>query len=174
MILLVKEEIIEGDLICDIFSSPLLNKSYNKTLKILLITLIYIRFVVSDFAYDSGIRTHLKKLIFSLSETYVNIGEMFIIQKLDDGKGVKKEINEKFIKSCKSHKINKNLKTNDLIFFMNKNNENTITAINQFSTYHYYLILGVFSKLFFFIRYIIFALIFLKTLGNTILNHYRA
>ena len=89
--------------------------------------------MVSDLPYDLGIKNSLKKLVMTISESLVNIGEMFILHKIDKGYDLKKELVDKFQKSCKSHKINKNVKTNDLIFFMNKNYDIINTLIITFS-----------------------------------------
>ena len=91
------------------------------------------RYIVSDFSYDLGIKNSLKKLVFSISESLVNIGESFILQKMEISNDVKKNIMDKFQKSCKSHKINKNVKTNELIYIINKNNDIINSLIIAFS-----------------------------------------
>jgi hypothetical protein len=122
----------EDNFLTEIFSSPLLNKTYNKLMKIVLIAMVYMRYIVTDFSYETGLKNCLKKLIFSISEILINIGEMFILQKLMK-KDLKKESIEKFAKALKSHKMNKNLKTTDLIFFMNKNNDTLVNLLTTFS-----------------------------------------
>ncbi len=118
----------------ELFSSPLLNKTYSKIVKIILIFLVYIRYIVTDFPFEIGLKNSVKKIIYIISETLVNIGEMFILQKINRNKEVfKKEMIEKINKSCKGHKINRNLKANDIIFIMNKNNDTLTNHINSFS-----------------------------------------
>ncbi len=131
----IKEEIVDGHVFQnELFSSPLLSKTYSKIIKILLIFLVYIRFIVTDLPFDSGLKNSLKKILYIITESLVNIGEMFIVQKITRNKEViKKEIIEKINKSCKGHKINRNLKAVDIIFIMNKNNDTIINHINIFS-----------------------------------------
>jgi len=133
-----QDEFQTKNLVTDLFSNNILNRAYNKTLKVCLIMQIYLKFILNDYNYEANLKSHIKKTVGGLTESLINIVDNFLIKKINlenfEKKNVSKEFLEKYYKLLKTHKINfKNNKTDLIINQFCKNIESVIIVIKQFS-----------------------------------------
>ena len=117
------------------------NKQYHKLIKLQMITCVYLRYVFSDFNYESNMKAHLKRLLNSINESFILLYENVIVKKEtvvgidNNGELVQynKSFSDKIAKLYKYHKQQKNLKAKDVLSVFIKHNENIINSIKQFS-----------------------------------------
>ena len=130
----LKDEIQDINFTFEIFNNVNLCKAYARAFKLTLLIIIFNKFILSDYQYDNNLKVTLKKLFNSVSDVLLNITEMFIITPLiNNGKEVKMDIQEKFIKFTKANKINKKLYTVELCNLFMKMSDGSINAIKLFS-----------------------------------------
>lgn len=125
-------EIIGKVLIIDIFSSFNLNRTYNRILKIKLLVIFLLKFIITEFgSFDIiTIRTQIKRIIVSFSETMALFIDLFVFYNvkssiLSDHKVLLERIS-------KLVKTNYNKKRNEGLFHINKSLDTTLSAMQIF------------------------------------------
>lgn len=145
LILFINDEMIKKNMNFEIFSYPNVTKGYSKIIKIAMILLIFLKFILLDFNYDSNLRSNVKKMLNSINEIILSITENFILNFIKNTNGasgiiqtdIYKEFFEKYQKVIKLHKIKKNPK--ELFNSLVKNCEGPINVIKQFSKYFIFI-----------------------------------
>ena len=108
LISLLSDEIIRKNLNFEIFSNTLLNKAYTKLFKIVQVMLIYFKFILIDFNFESNLKTNVKKIVNSLNEQLLGIIENFVFIKEGTSEKISRDFMDKYNKIIKTHKIKKN------------------------------------------------------------------
>ena len=138
---ILKEEVVDNNLLLEIFNNMNLNKAYSKIVKISLLLVIFLKFILTDYQYDNNLKMTLKKLFAMISDSFINVIDMFIMTPLlSSGKEVKLELQEKFFKFSKTNKLNKKLSSIDLCSLIVKMTDGCINSIKLFSKYCFFLI----------------------------------
>lgn len=114
------------------------NNLYPKIVKLQVITLIYIRFIFTDFNFESTLKTNLKRILNCINEALLLIYDNAVNKRNlpDDNENVNKLcqiIDAKLPKLHKHHKPQKSLKPKDLNSLVSKAIEACINSIKQFS-----------------------------------------
>jgi hypothetical protein len=139
LISFVNEEILKKNLSFDIFSYQNVSKAYGKIFRVVLILLVYFKFILIDFNYDVSLRTNVKKMLNCINDIVINITDNFILTHILNSNGsnglgqsdLYRDFLDKYQKVIKIHKIKKNLK--DLFNTINKACDGAINVIKQFS-----------------------------------------
>lgn len=121
----INDHFIKFNNTLDIFDTSGLNKIYQKLLKFSLVIIIYLRFLISDFNYETTIKAQVKKLFSTFNNEFIPFLDVFIMPYSNVVKE-KKEIFEKYSILTKIHKK----KAKDAF---NKSAESISTTIRQFS-----------------------------------------
>lgn len=134
LISLLSDEIIRKNLNFEIFSNTVLNKAYTKLFKIVQVMLIYFKFILIDFNFESNLKTNVKKIVNSLNEQLLGIIENFVFIKEGTSEKISRDFMDKYNKIIKTHKIKKNsgkdsINANSIY----KNLEIIINNLKQFS-----------------------------------------
>ena len=139
LISFVNEEILKRNLSFDIFSYQNVSKAYGKIFRVVLILLVYFKFILIDFNYDASLRTNVKKMLNCINDIVINITDNFILTHILNSNGsnglaqsdLYRDFLDKYQKVIKIHKIKKNLK--ELFNTINKACDGAINVIKQFS-----------------------------------------
>jgi hypothetical protein len=116
------EELVRRNITWEIFNNNnSLNKTYTKILKIAIIIMIYYKFVLIDFNFETNIKTNLKKIALSLNEQLINFIEAFVLIKDTVTEKLPKEFMDKLSKCVKNHKIKKSKEPINININMNMN-----------------------------------------------------
>jgi len=134
------EEFLNKNLGTELFTNGILNKVYCKTLKVCMIMQVYLKFILNDYNYENNIKSHIRKTVGGLTESLLNIMDIFLIKKISlehyEKSHSSREFLDKYYKLIKIHKINfKNNKSDFIINQFGKNIESVSTVIKQFSKY---------------------------------------
>jgi hypothetical protein len=98
--------------------------------------MIYIKFILNDYNYETNIKSHLKKIFGGVTECLINIFDIFWIKHINLNEYLQshKEFMEKLNKLIKLHKLNFKTNKADLIISqLGKNIESVSTVIKRFS-----------------------------------------
>lgn len=131
-----EEDVLNKGLNTEIFSSPHLNKVYQKTLKVSAIIMVYLKFILNDYNYESNIKSHIKKIFDEMTRCYINIFDNFWMRQanLDGFNASHKDFTDKYNRLIKTHKIQfKNTKSDFIINQLGRNIESVSTIVKQFS-----------------------------------------
>ena len=87
LISFVNEEILKKNLSFDIFSYQNVSKAYGKIFRVVLILLVYFKFILIDFNYDVSLRTNVKKMLNCINDIVINITDNFILTHILNSNG---------------------------------------------------------------------------------------
>lgn len=134
LISLLSDEIIRKNLNFEIFSNTVLNKAYTKLFKIVQVMLIYFKFILIDFNFESNLKTNVKKIVNSLNEQLLGIIENFVFIKEGTSEKISRDFMDKYNKIIKTHKIKKHTGKDSInANTIYKNLEIIINNLKQFS-----------------------------------------
>ena len=138
LISVFQDEILNKNIVTDMYSHGGLNKAYIKTLKVCIIMQVYLKFILNDYNYEANIKSHIKKTVGGLTECLLNITDNFLIKKISlenyEKTHSSREFLDKYYKLIKIHKLNfKHNKSEFIINQLSKNIESVSTIIKQFS-----------------------------------------
>lgn len=109
-------------------------KIYHKLMKIQMIVCILIKYIHSDFNYESNLKSHLKRLFNLINEPLILLIENLIIGKIEGNDySLIEKIKIKVSQLSKSHKSSKNIKEKDIFISVFKQLDLIISNIKQFS-----------------------------------------
>jgi hypothetical protein len=96
----------------DIFETQNINKCYQKLMKICYLIIIFLKFVLSDFNYETTIKSQIKKMLYSFNNELIYIIEHFIQPSSNDLfiSMQAKDFYDKYINIIKIHRMTKNFK----------------------------------------------------------------
>ena len=137
---LMENEIANNNITGDIFNAAQLNHSYNKIIKIFFILATYIKFILTDFNFETALKSNIKRLLSITGENLLTIllNHVFIKENLQENNmcaNVTKDYGDIYMKYIKLKKIKRNHKEQLNVFCknINKNLEILISTIKQFS-----------------------------------------
>lgn len=129
---------IDASSICQSF-----NKALDKILKLQAISLVYLKFILSDFNYEGNIKTQVKRMIVSINEPLYLLIDIAIVnhinksQEKQDSKiessSRHKDFIDKFKKVSRYHRLYKSSQPSEALRNINKQLENSVFASKQFS-----------------------------------------
>ncbi|MCQ2817175.1 MAG: HAD family hydrolase [archaeon] len=145
----------------NLFNQNGLNNSYTKLMKILLIVLIYLKFILLDFNYDPTLRAQVKKILNCYNSALLNILNTFILPSENEREekeneslvkpkmDLPKDFNEILFKIRRIHKLRRinpnNLNLQQFVNNSNKNIDNVIATMKSLS--NAYFKIGYFKPL---------------------------
>jgi hypothetical protein len=116
-----------------------LNKMFEKFVKIQILVLSSILVALNNLVIDSSTKSQIKKLITGLINPIINFYDIFIFGQVNlnynyvYSKILRPDFSEKYGKIFKNYRMNKGIKTSDLVSLITKNLENVFFIIKQFS-----------------------------------------
>lgn len=138
-----------------IFNNNGLNNSYSRTMKVLFIILIYLKFILLDFNYDITLKSQIKKMLNAFNGNLLTILNTFVV--VDEAKEnpdsqnlvFSKDFNETYNKSQKFHKAKKIVQQNVNIqqFVANYNKSLDLTIATMKAISNTYFKIGYFKPL---------------------------
>lgn len=134
LIRVLSEELILNKLNVLIFQNKNINHIYEKAIKLCLIYLVYLKFLMVDFPYDTNIKSSIKKVVSGLITSFLLIYENYILSPQVSKFLLKHgDIHEKFSKASKIYNISKSVRYQDVMVYALKNLETISTQIKIFS-----------------------------------------
>jgi len=131
--MIVNDEIIvKNTLQTDLFSIQNINKIYQKSIKLQMIALSFIKISLVELAFDINIKVAMRKMVNALTVPLVNLFDMLILKKISR-EIVKSSLNEKIQKILKVNKINRNSKLIEIFYQYGKSIDAADVVIKQFS-----------------------------------------
>jgi len=131
--MIVNDEIIVNNTLqTDLFSIQNINKVYQKSIKLQMIALSFIKISLVELAYDINIKVAMRKMLNALTVPLVNLFDMLILRKISK-EIVKSSLNEKIQKILKVNKINRNGKLIEIFYQYGKSIDAADAIIKQFS-----------------------------------------
>ncbi len=129
------EEFVRRNVAWEIFNNNSLNKTYTKIIKLAIIIMIYYKFVLLDFNFETNIKGNLKKIATNINEQLIIFLETFVLIKETLTEKLSKEFMDKYSKCIKTHKTKKTKESLNNMSCLNifKNLEVVINNVKQFS-----------------------------------------
>ena len=144
---LLKQHVNDNDFPLEIFSNTSMNNGYIKLIKICFILVVYLKFILSDFNYDTSLKSSVKSISSSINDYLIQLISHFILTKGSKEKSVNNcdmitgDFLNKYNRVIKLHKIRNNPITNPTTFGNNlsKSCEIIIGHIRQMSNNYFKL-----------------------------------
>ena len=138
---LLQTHVNNNDFPIEIFSNTSMNNGYSKIIKICFILVIYLKFILSDFNYDTNLKSNVKTISNSINDYLIQLISHFILTKgtkdtsVNNCNMITTEFLNKYTKILKLHKNRNNPITNPTTFGNNlsKSCEIIIGHIRQMS-----------------------------------------
>ena len=138
---LLQTHVNNNDFPIEIFSNSSMNNGYSKIIKICFILVIYLKFILSDFNYDTNLKSNVKTISNSINDYLIQLISHFILTKgtkdtsVNNCNMITTEFLNKYTKILKLHKNRNNPITNPTTFGNNlsKSCEIIIGHIRQMS-----------------------------------------
>lgn len=127
---IIEDSLNEQGFFVDQFSD---SKILVKLFKVNIISIIYMKFIFSDFNYESNMKTQIKRLYNTINVAYLILFENIIVNSNKKDLEIVKAISDKMSKMYKHHKPQKNLKHKDALNLISKQIELISNGIKQFS-----------------------------------------
>ena len=138
---LLQSHVNNNDFPIEIFSNTSMNNGYSKIIKICFILVIYLKFILSDFNYDTNLKSNVKTISNSINDYLIQLISHFILTKgtkdtsVNNCNMITTDFLNKYTKILKLHKNRNNPITNPTTFGNNlsKSCEIIIGHIRQMS-----------------------------------------
>jgi len=132
---ILSEELILNKISILIFQNRNINHLYEKTIKYLLLLLVYFKISIQEFPYDNIIKPYLKKIIEGLTVSFLIIYENYILNpQISKFLFKSSDIHDnKFLRVSKLHNVSKGIKYQDVMVIVLKNIEMISQQIKIFS-----------------------------------------
>ena len=138
---LLQTHVNNNDFPIEIFSNTSMNNGYSKIIKICFILVIYLKFILSDFNYDTNLKSNVKTISNSINDYLIQLISHFILTKgtkdtsVNNCNMITTDFLNKYTKILKLHKNRNNPITNPTTFGNNlsKSCEIIIGHIRQMS-----------------------------------------